>query len=260
VKKDGILLEFPLCCLAMNYDGEELLNNIISYCIVRHSQRIVTRTQERVLYFKGKMPKDFNPDSKSDCQILLAGEEFGITMRRIMDTKNRYSEVSNHIQEYEYRYSKDAYCRIGRDLLIETRDGKFQYKYFAILCAIQSIIGKRKPFIRITKDRIRYRMWGYKSKDIAHKEMNGGQILLTDRQLKRIIDFLHAKKFLSKFTYARRQTFYSTRLTDEELIAAVSNQKIYFAKKKSGFEDDKATREIKSHLRLIKHPLEVKSA
>ena len=260
MKNDGILLEFPLCCLAMNYDEKELLDHIISYCIVRHSHRIVTRTQERVYNYKGNFPMDFNGDSETDCQILLAGKELSITIERIQVNINRFSEVSNFIQEYEYKYKKDAYCRIGKNLLFETRDGKFEYKNFAVLCAIQSIIGKTKKHYRITKDRIRYRMHGYKSKNIAEQEMNGEQILLTDRQLGTIINFLYTKQFFSKFTYARRQTFYSTRLTNEELREEIKNMKIYLAKKKSGFEDDKTTEEIKSHLRLIKHPLGIKSA
>jgi len=244
----------------MNYNEEELVNHIISYCIARRSHKIDTQIEKRIYYYEGEFPEDFDPDSETDCQILLAGKELSIIVSEIQSTKERFSNVTNFIQEYEYKYGKDAYCRIGKNLLFETRDGKFQYKSFTVLCAIQSIIGKRKPFIRITKDRIRYRMWGYKSKDIAQMEMNGEQSLLTDRQLKRIIDFLHAKKLFSKFTYARRQTFYSTRLAYEELVTAVSNQKIYLAKKKSGIEDDKATEDIKSHLRLIKHPLGVKSA
>ncbi len=260
MKRDEILLEFPLCCLAMDYIEEDIISHIISYCVVRRSHKIDTQIEKRIEYYTGKFPEDFNPESETDCQILLASKELGLSISTIQINNKRFSNVSNFIQEYEYKYGKDAYCRIGKNLLFETRDGKFQYKSFTVLCAIQSIIGKRKPFTRIIKDRIRYRMVGYKSKDIAHKEMNGEQLLLTDRQLGTIINFLYTKQFFSKFTYARRQTFYSTRLTDEELREEVKNMKIYFAKKKSGIEDDKATKDIKSHLRLIKHPLGVKSA
>ncbi len=244
----------------MNYDEEELLSHIISYCIVRHSDKIETRTQERVNSYERKFPKDFNPDSKTDCQIILAGEEFGVTIGTIQSINKRFSNVSNFVQEYEYKHNKDAYCRIGKKLLFETRDGKFKYKNFAVLCAIQSIIGKTKKHSRITKDRIRYRMRGYKSKVIAEQEMNGSQHLLSDRQLYRIISTLHAKKFFSKFTYAKRETYYSTRLTDEELRDEIREMKIFFARRKLGIEDAKATDEIKTQLRLIKLPREAKSA
>ena len=87
MKINGIFLEFPLCCLAMNYDEKELLSHIISYCIVRHSDKIVTRTKERVYSYGRKFPEDFNPDSKTDCQIILAGEEFGVTIGTIQSNR-----------------------------------------------------------------------------------------------------------------------------------------------------------------------------
>jgi hypothetical protein len=131
--------------------------------------------------------------------------------------------------------------------MFEVLDGRFDFKQFLVLCAFSSILGKKKKFVRITYDRIRYAMYGYKSKKIFEKTDTKIE-LLTDKQLKRIIDILHSKKFFSKFTYRNRQIYYSTKLEDEELREAVKNSKIYWKKKQLQIVDKIFSNEIKSEL------------
>jgi hypothetical protein len=85
--------------------------------------------------------------------------------------------------------------------------------------------------------------------------MSKGTILLSDRQIGTVIEVLHAKNFFSKFTYANRQTFFSTRLSNDELYKAVKNAKIFWAKKKANLMDKQVSGEIKQeigNLKLIK--------
>jgi len=249
---DGILLEFPLCCLAFGSTKDERLNHIISYSIVEHAIKIKTRINQRVELLEDKAPYDYNPDIEIHKKVVIAGDELGISLGGIKHTFKNHSTLESFVDSYRSEYGKDAYCRIGKQLCFEVRDGGFDYNLFTVLCAIQSNIGKKKKFFRITKNNIRYRMHGYKTPKIALSENLSTDLLLTDRQIGRKIELLNAKKFFSKFTYAQRQTFYSTRLNDEELRQAVFDSKVYWAKKKAGNEDREYSEKIKSQLRLIK--------
>jgi hypothetical protein len=249
---DKIFFEFPLCCLAYPGTDKSKVEMIISYYIVEHSRKIQSDIDERIDDYSGKFPNGFNKKSKGDKQILLACEELGIISGDMNSTKNNHCLLQRHIKNYEFKNGKDAYCRIGKKLCFETRDGTFPYRLFAVLCAIQSIIGKKAKFKRLTKDRIRYASLGYKSKAIAQKQITPEQILLTDRQLGTTIEILQSKKFFSKFTYANRQTFFSTKLDDEILFEAVKNSKIYWATKKANIIDKQRSDVIKSELKIIR--------
>ena len=72
--------------------------------------------------------------------------------------------------------------------------------------------------------------------------------------MKNRIEFLNAKKFFSKFTFARRQIYYSTRIdSNEELIEAVKKSKLYWMKKKLQIEDIAASNNIKRELLMLKN-------
>lgn len=250
---DGKLLEFPLCCLAFGDTKEERLEHIISYSVVEYSIKIEKGVRQRVALLEDSAPYDFDSEVESHRKLLLASDELSLKLGSINYNFKRHSTLSKFIEDYQVKYGKDAYCRVGKSLCFEVKDGRFDYKLFTVLCAIQSNIGKKKKFFRITKRNIRYRMHGYKTQKIALAESLSPDLLLTDRQIGRRVDLLHAKKFFSKFTYAQRQTFYSTRLNDDELKQAVFDSKVYWAKKKAGNDDREYSEKIKSQLKLIRY-------
>lgn len=224
---DGIFFEFPLCTLQLISEKHQL-DNIISWCIINHLDKLNT----------GNIHAKFK-DSQS---------YFNITCPRYELTLEKHDSLNYKIEEFISKYGKDSYCRIGKNLLFEVRDGQFAFKQFLVLCAISSILGKRKKFVRITYERIRYAMHGFRSKDLFYKLMPNNVELLSDKQLKRIIDILHSKKFFAKFTYQRRQIYFSTRLEDEQLRDAVKNSKIYWKKKQLQLIDRSVSMEIKTEL------------
>lgn len=248
------MFEFPLCSLSYPLPEKEKIEIIISYCIVEHSKKIKTNVDDRVNDYidENSIPTGFNKKLLSHKRLLLAGEELGISLGYIPQTIRGYETLSNYIHNYTLKNGNDSYCQIGKSLCFETRDNQFPYRQFAVLCAVQSTIGKKAKFKRVTKDRIRFAMLGYKSKQVALKELKGNEKLLSDRQLGTLIEILHAKKFFSKFTYANRQTFFSTRLNDNELFEAVKNSKIFWAKKKANLLDRQVSKEIKTELGRLK--------
>jgi hypothetical protein len=195
---------------------------------------------------------DYNFNKPLHNKILKSTSYFSITLRSIGRTIKIHENVSRYISNFVFRNGKDSYAAIGKNLAFECRDGGFNFEHFKILCAINSIIGKKKKFVRITYDRIRFAMSGYRSKGIFEVEKPRID-LLTDKQLKNRIEFLNAKKFFPKFTYAKRQIYYSTKIdSNEELREAVKTSKIFWARKKLQLEDNAATMDIKKELLKVK--------
>ena len=249
---DGVMLEFPLCCLSYPEEEKKKVGMIISYCIVEHSKKVTSFIHKRIRELEKELPSDFEDYDELHSKVVLAADELAIIVSSIKRTLLNHTILNEYINDFIVTYGKDAYCRIGKKVCFETRDGTFNYSAFTVLCAIQSILGKTKQYCRIIKDRIRYRMHGYKTKSIAEQEMKDKTILLTDRQLGNRINILYGKNFFSKFTYAQRQTFYSTRLSDEQLRDKVKESKIYWAERKAGVNDKIVTSEIKTKLKIIK--------
>ena len=166
---DGIFLEFPLSSLIYVAEDKSKIGEIISWCIVNRANKLVEGSEKE--------------------RIIEAAEYMGIVVNSTTGTQHNYRQFNNFINDY---IIGDAYCRIGKTIMFEAKDGRFDFLQFRVLCAIQSILGKKKKFARITYDRIRYAMHGYRSKTLFFETMPVVK-LLTDRQLKRIVDILHSK-------------------------------------------------------------------
>jgi len=103
--------------------------------------------------------------------------------------------------------------------------------------------------MRITLKRIRYAMQGSKSEGV-YRELRGEEILLTDKQLKNRTLYLRSKKFISRFTYKKRETWYSTRIkTVEKLSEKVANYKAYRKGLKAGLIDELGTQVVENRLK-----------
>jgi len=228
---DKVFLEFPLSALAFLKNDKAKLDYIISWCVVTLANS-----------FSGGESHKEKVDAAAD-YLNISGSTYKLRC-------NRFQALQTHIQIFTQSFGKDAYCRMGKSLIFETKDGGFDFNQFRLLCAISSIIGKKKKFVRITYERIGYRMLGYKDKASFQSFQINSQIP-TYKQLRRLVEILHAKKFFSKFTYSNRQMFFSTRLSDEELREKVKESKIYWMKKNKSIEDRKFTEIIKSELEKI---------
>lgn len=230
MKYDKIFLEFPLCAIHGVVENKDLLVSILSWCVVCKANE--------------------SDEGEFEHRIINAARKMKMEVCFIEDCIERYNVLNWHISSFIQKNGKDSYCRIGKDLFFEAISGGFNIENFCVYCGIQSVIGKKKKFVRITYDRIRYAMLGYRSKEIFEKN-SLKRSFLTDRQIKRIVDILNSKQLFSKFTYARRCVYYSTRLNDDELKEAVMNSKIYWMRKTSQIEDIKYTQLIKEKMKEI---------
>lgn len=247
---DKIFLEFPLSCLSYPTNKVE---SILAYCILKESRNIKTLYVNDVNKICDEFfPVDFDEKDKWCLLITIAAFKLKIKIKSFARIKELGSLMKIYVHNYTEKYGDDAYCRVGKDLLMDTLHKRFDYNCFAVLCAISSVLGKRSEYKRITKSKIAYRMLGYKSKEIFICE-NGNRVnILTKRQIERIIKKLHSKGFFGKFTYAKRITYYSTRLDDEQLRKRVLQNKLMVEKKKLVDVDNEYSILIKNQIALLR--------
>jgi hypothetical protein len=112
------------------------------------------------------------------------------------------------------------------------------------LAAIYSIIGSKQGPVRITQNRIVCRALGYKTQAVMSAELSkrkDGVGPLTDWQIRSLLDRLQARRFFARVTYARRLSYYSHRMTENQLRKAVIEMKTHrFVSQRLRHLDDQA--------------------
>jgi hypothetical protein len=106
--------------------------------------------------------------------------------------------------------------------VFEARDKNgISFNEIAVLAAIYSKIGATSNPVRITQREIWYRAHGFKSQRVFHREMERQIPSITLRHIRTVIESLHQRGFFARITFARRQTYYSHRLTADQLAEAI---------------------------------------
>lgn len=197
---DGKFIEFPLCFLIYAGGKPKKLLDILSYYFVECAY---------------KLDKDIDLDKR----ISEVMKEYKVRIDNQKYVIDKYMLLSSL---FSYRIDdsgKEPYCSIGKDVFYETMDGKFKYEHFAFLCGLSAVLGKVVAYKKITRERLGYAMIGYKSRDNYLKEEKGNLKPLNDKAIERIANLLQNKKFFVKFTFHRKQSYYSTRLDSMEKLA-----------------------------------------
>lgn len=199
-KFNGKFIEFPLCCLIYAGGSKDRLTDIADYFIFDCAYRLKNTIdlEERI----NEVESTFN--------YSLSNKETAI---------KKYMVITGLINKHKKMHGTEPYCRIGKELFFETLYGKFEYEAFAVLCAVSAILGKVQAYKMITRERIGYAMIGYKSQDVYIKDKKGKLSPSSDKVIGRITDQLESKKLINKFTYNRRNTYYSTRVKTKKKLA-----------------------------------------
>ena len=231
--------QFPLCALAYGQAVTARLDAIIDYAVVEAgSSSLAKRSAEHQYQFlqfslqAEGVPRDFKEYLPQHRAALIGAEIIGVKYSCMASVMDRWQAINRHITDFERRYGRDAKVRIKKDWLFATRDGKgISYREFSVLCAIYSVIGQKDLAI-VTRENIRRRALGYRTAAIMKAELrtraDKGQPL-TERQLRDTIARLHENLFFARCTVARRITYYSIRLKEEELRQQILARRSYSA-------------------------------
>ena len=169
--------------------------------------------------------KKWDPGDLIHQKILIASKRKSTTIYDCFSVFRKYEAVSDYKNSYELKFGGDMWTRIGVDIAWDTLKGDSEYELFAILCAINGILGTQDAYKRITLERIRAAMNGYKKYEIYDKISQSGKLPnnnlsgIKDRTLYRRLDKLSEMNFFRRYTYKNRLTYYSTRISSNEKLA-----------------------------------------
>jgi hypothetical protein len=269
---DKRYFQFPLCLLGFGCDIKERLNGIISLAVVELG---IKRWQkfdpnERRARHSLTPPAQsctcrINLEKEDELQVVAGCEFLNLICRNVKGMLADHTRVRRFVNDFERRHGTDARVRIRKDWAFETRDNKgMSYPEFAVLAAIYSKIGASRKPVRITQEEIWLRAHGYKSGRVFRAEMmnHNTKAVLTLRRVRSIIERLHARKFFSRTTYARRQTYYSHRLSSTALAQEVFTAKIrrHLARRARISADAELTSRIRAERRKLAGPNATDSA
>jgi hypothetical protein len=228
--------QFPLCLLAFGDDYKQRLETIVDYCVCEEARRINRKLPQGA--------RNASLDTAADFLHVNVSREYAI---------NRWKEANSFIGPWERRYGKDAFVRVGTTLLREACNNTgLSYREFSILCAVNSIIGKRRSVPkRITEPSIRVRAAGYKSWKIAKAELSSGDSrLLTVDQVRYTLKKLHQRRFFARARVGAKTVKYMLGVSDDDLRAALLQSETYEPR----FRADRAKKdaELMAAIRSIK--------
>ena len=225
--------QFPLCALRLPDSQGERLNCIISYCCIevgKHGWAKLNEQQQEAWRSEPPVPHwreaEVSPMHLSHLYALLGASRLNVTIGHAPSTAARHMRLSRFLAEVEQKHGRDVQVRLATDLVFEARDDRgLSFPELAVLTAIYSKVGASKGAVRITREEIWRRAQGFKSKLAFSRETAAQQPYLTRRKVRSLIESLHERGFFARVTYARRQTYYSHRLTADELADSVFQQK-----------------------------------
>ena len=253
--------QFPLCALSFVADTKKRLHYIISFACVELGKKQWQKfnaTEKRLRRSIPPSPQScvgrINLGNDEHLQVVAGAERLQIIIRNVERVLADHATLSRFIKEFEARHGTDAQVRIRTHWVFETRNGKgMSYQELAVIAAIYSKIGASRRPVRILRDDIWKRAHGFKSDRVFREEMNGQRPFVTRRQVRSIIDRLDARKFFARVTYARRQTYYSHRMSAKELSEAVFQLKTQrdVARRDSRTANAALTRRIQAERRRL---------
>jgi len=242
----------------------ERLDCIISYCCIEmgklewaklnEKQKNAWRDDPPVAQLVEAKANLIEP---SHLHALIGASRLNVTIRDAPSTSARHTRLSHFLATVEQKHGRDVQVRLAKDLVFETRDEEgLSYPELTVLAAIYSKIGSTRSPVRITRNEIWRRAQGYKSKLAFLRDSPVQPPYLTPRKVRSLIESLHDRGFFARATYARRQTFYSHRLSSNELVSLIFEQKTRKARARHAriAANDALTKAIAAERRKLANP------
>jgi len=258
--------QFPLCALACCNTERERLDQIIFFGFVDAGFVMFNKLHANLRKLKADelkiclhIPSDYREAKSDHVAAMFGAQEIGINVGSVVTALRHWHQLSDFQNQFQAQYGPDAQVRIKKDLVFEVRDKTgISYREFAVLCAVLSYIGAKKYPVCITRQAIQCRMLGYKSPSIMCTEIakrKDGAKPLTFRQINYTLDRLHERQFFARARANKRQTYYSIRMTQDQLESALLESKSY----SQGFHERRRQRDAELIARIKQRKATVKA-
>jgi hypothetical protein len=249
--------QFPLCALNLPESETSRLNRIIEFCCVdvgKHMWAKLSDPQRDNLRLHPPPPLQMNEVFMRDARIqaLLGAQRLNVTLGGVSATIEGYEILLSHVRNYEHKVGGDGLVRLVTTFVFDARDGQgLSYLELAVLAAIYSKIGAADGPIRISRAEIWRRAHGYKSKKAFSTICR--HPWLAERKTRSAIEALRERGFFAHATYGRRETYYSHRLSLDQLVAAIVERKTH--KVRVRHKQIEANHELTNKIRDERHKL-----
>jgi hypothetical protein len=213
LSKEDHYFQFPLTLLTYDRDWPDNLREIADWCA-----------------FEQAAGSGCDLDDRGCCDFV--NSRLGFRPDNWALVKQRHEWVASHLKNVPFYGANETRVRIRADIFWETANGgglnEIQFK---TLCAIYSSIGQSE-YRRITIDQIIQRAAGCAAKfsfEDEHDHWDGAGIyrtIYTAAQIRRAVQMLFLRGFFAMITRANRETYYSNRLSQDQLIAEVERRSL----------------------------------
>lgn len=229
--------QFPICALSFCATERDRLEHIISFGFIEAGMTMFRKLdpdirKQKAAHFASVSgtPGDFRKTNSEHVAAMIGANEIGITVgSSLVYSMNRWTALSHFRNEFQMKHGNDVQVRIRKGLVFEARDGEgISYRELSVLCAVYSCIGAATHPVRITKDTVQARMLGYKSPKVMAAEITNRKDTakaLTHRQIGYTLDSLDERKFFARARPNERQTYFSHRLSAEQLTDELFKRK-----------------------------------
>ena len=223
----GTYFQFPLCALAICETEKERLEHIISFGFIEAGIAMFRKLDAEIRKQKAEQfaadsgtPDDYKRSNDHHVAAMIGAKEIGIVPYNLAYSMQRWTGLSEFRNQFQTKHGNDVLVRIKKGLVFEARDNEgISYRELSLLSAVYSCIGAAK-YARITKEAIQARMLGYKSTKVLKAEIKSRKDTaqpLTPRQIGYTLDSLDERKFFARARPNERQTYFSHRLSKEQL-------------------------------------------
>ena len=229
-------IQAPLCLLAYPGSMYDIINGML-YIGIHRTRLFLSENPEHQdeLPDNEHLPKDHDNTNREHQLLCAAACMSGLILSSMEGSEKKIREYQEFIDDFEVEFGNDALVRHKKDLCIDVRDrGALNPREFAILSAIYSCLGQN-DYRRITSDEIQRRAAGCRSKEIFDTFEEGPKPY-TMKQVRKTVEDLFLNGFFGRFTYRNRETYYSHKLSEDELREKVFEMRTNRMRKKKSIK------------------------
>ena len=182
----------------------------------------IRKQKKEEFYSASGTPSDYQKANWQHVAAMIGANEIRISVGGSLAYPiARWERLSAFRNAFQTNHGNDVQVRLKTGLVFEARDDEgISYRELSILSAVYSCIGANDKPVRITKDTVQARMLGYKSAKVMKAEIpnrKDNAKPLTHRQIGYTLDSLDQRKFYARARPNERQTYFSHRLTVDEM-------------------------------------------
>jgi hypothetical protein len=230
--RDGKYFQFPIRALRVDCrldevnreQAFEVFSHAMCYSISKLAEDLQTAEDSRLnVLAEAHLSKNEVADNDFEDEDVLAVAAACEVLGTSFDllSNETVNAVNDSWERIEMRPGSNTLVRIRADLMQE-----FQYSWefrdAAILCGVFAGVG-HSAYRQLTCDRIRTLAMGFASG--AELRQHGARLpLLTDRQVRHTLGKLEARKLFQRGTPDGRHSYYTHRLSEQELISALAEK------------------------------------